>query len=334
MNFNTAWLTTNRTCNNRCNWCYAKNSLDSKTIMNLEQAKSLVDELKKRMVKRIILIGGEPTVYPYFTTLVKYIHNHDIRVSVATNGRKFSDLSFAQEVLNSGINGIDISLKAISEEEYFKNTGSYGLNEMISGYENLIKLGFSPSVSYVIVDDNHEKFDDLVSFIIKNKFTNFSFQFVKPVLKINQQEKLLDLRRMGNFVEYIYNSLNSTKINYTIEVSFPLCLIDKKILNMLIKENRIVNCCHVPRGTGINFDENFKIIPCNHFNEFPFSDSPIDLNKQNSIEKVMNSKSVNTFRYKARCYPTLKCQKCNLWEQCGGGCFTRWLTLDPNDYIK
>lgn len=334
MDFSTAWLTTNRTCNNNCSWCYARNSLQSKTIMDLDNAQKLVDNLKKRNIKRIILIGGEPTIYPYFIDLIKYIRKENIRVSIATNGRKFSDISFASKVLDAGINGIDISLKAITEENYKRDTGSYGLKEMLDGYNNLKKLNFKPSMSYVIVDDNHNKFDDLVSFLLENNITDCSIQFVKPVLELDKTEKLLDLRDMGNFVEYIYNKLSYTNINYTIEVSFPLCLINKTILRKLSNENRIINCCHVPRGSGINFDENFKIIPCNHFVNFPFSESPIDFSDDESIDKIMSSKIVSDFREKSRCYPASKCQTCNLWSQCGGGCFTRWLTLDPNDYIK
>ena len=334
MNFSTAWLTTNRTCNNRCKWCYAKNTLNSKNIMDIDKAKLLVDALKERGVKRIILIGGEPTVYPHFIDLVKYIHQSDLGVSIATNGRKFSDLSFSKAVIDAGINGIDISLKAISEEEYFQNTNSYGLEELLKGYRNLKNLNFKPSVSYVIVDDDYEKFDRLVSFIEKHNLSPFSFQFVKPVLELNSSNEILDIKKMGNFVELMYNRLSKTNINYCIEISFPLCLINPTVLEKLTEENRIINCCHVPRGSGINFDENFKIIPCNHFAEFPFSETPISFSDKNSIEKIMESDITKVFRKKARCYPASKCETCNLWEQCGGGCFTRWLTLEPNDYIK
>ena len=136
------------------------------------------------------------------------------------------------------------------------------------------------------------------------------------------------------FVGQIYKKLCNTSINYCIEISFPLCLVEPSILDKLSKENRIVNCCHVPRGSGINFDENFRIIPCNHFADYPFSDTPVDPLKPSSIEEILSADIVKRFRHLARSYPALKCQSCNLWEQCGGGCFTRWLSLDPNDYIK
>ena len=290
--------------------------------------------LIEKGVKRIILIGGEPTIYPQFIELVKYIREKNIRVSIATNGRKFKDFVFARETLKAGISGIDFSIKGITESEYYANTGAHGLNEMLQGYANLTMLGFEPSVSYVIVDDDKTHFDELLKFIINNEFKRVVFQFVKPVLKIGANDTIMDLNKMGTFVEYMYKQLTRTNINYTIEISFPLCLIKRSILECLIKEDRIINCCHVPAGSGINFDENFKIIPCNHFGEFPFSDDSVDIKNKNSIEEIMQSDIVKEFRFKTRCYPTEKCQKCNLWNLCGGGCFTRWLTLDPNDYIR
>ena len=334
MDFSTAWLTTNRTCNNRCKWSYAQNTLNSTTIMHLEEAKAIVNALVNRNVKRIILIGGEPTIYPNFIELVKYIRSKNIRVSMATNGRRFFDLNFAKEVLNSGVNNIDISLKGLTEEEYFQNTSSYGLSEMLQGYKNLKLLGFNPSVSYVFVNDDCENLDNLVYFIESNSISQVSFQFVKPVLGMHTSETQFDLNRMGNFVGKIYSRLSQTSINYCIELSFPVCLIDRTVLENLSRENRIINCCHVPRGSGINFDENFKIIPCNHFAEYPFSEIPVNPYQDSSIEEIMSSDIVKRFRHLARSYPTIKCQTCNLWDQCGGGCFTHWLSLDPNDYIK
>ena len=334
MNFTTAWLTTNRSCNNNCSWCYAQKTLNNGIIMDINKAKMLVDSLYERNVKKIILIGGEPTIYPHFIELIKYIRNLGIKVAVASNGRKFSNLSFSKEVIASGVNNIDISLKAISEDDYFKSTNSYGLEEMLKGYQNLKHLGFTPTASYVITDDDYEKFNMLVNFLETNNISPVSFQFVKPVLELNPSNKIMDIKKMGNFIEPMYNILSKSKLNYCIEISFPLCLINSSTLEKLINENKIINCCHVPKGSGIIFDENFKILPCNHFAEFPFSEKSISFPVKNSIEEVMASDIVKVFRKKTRYYPAKKCVSCNLWDQCGGGCFTRWLSLDPDDYIK
>lgn len=334
MKFSTAWLTTNRTCNNNCLWCYAKKTLRKTQIMDFEKAKIAIDELIKKGIHRIVLIGGEPTIYPHFIDLIRYINSKNIIVSIATNGRKFKDINFANEVLNAGANRIDISLKAITEKEYMENTGTYGLLEMLQGYNNLKKLGFSPTMSYVIVSDSRVKFDNLLSFLEKENISQISLQFVKPTLSLNETESILDLKKMGKFVSYIYNKMKLTKIQYSIEISFPLCLIEEEVLKYLIEEDKIFNCCHVPRGSGINLDEDFKVIPCNHFGEFPFSDIPVDFTNPSSLEELYKSPIVKHFRSTTRCYPSVKCSVCNLWEQCGGGCFTYWLCMNPNDYIK
>lgn len=68
---NGAWLTTNRSCNNRCEWCYAQNAIGNE--MDIDDAKKCVDVLKELKVKHIVLIGGEPTIYSHLIELLKYI---------------------------------------------------------------------------------------------------------------------------------------------------------------------------------------------------------------------------------------------------------------------
>ena len=66
----TAWFTTNKSCNNRCSWCYARETKFSNAFMDLGNACKLVDELYKNNVKNIVLIGGEPSIYKYLIPLI------------------------------------------------------------------------------------------------------------------------------------------------------------------------------------------------------------------------------------------------------------------------
>ena len=332
--FKTAWLTTNRNCNNNCSWCYAKNTLLSKAKMDFEQAKMAVDELKTRGLKKVVLIGGEPTIYPYFCDLIEYIHKQGLRVAVASNGRKFADMEFAKKVQEAGIDHVDVSIKAITEEEYYESTHAHGLSEMLKGYQNLRALGVGVSASYVVVDDNKNKFDDFVEFLKRENFKSVLIQFVKPALSLDKQDDIMKIDKMGKFVSYIYEKMEASPINYTIEVSFPICLIDDFVWEKLVADHRVSNCCHVPKGTGINLDEAFRVIPCNHFAEFPFSDIPVDFSNPDSLDELYESDQVKRFRELARSYPAQKCVTCERWKICGGGCFTRWLCENPEEYIK
>lgn len=336
MNFKTAWLTVTRSCNCRCDWCYAKKTLGRKTFMDFDKAILAIDELKKRDVKKIVLIGGEPTIYNRFLDLVNYIHKSSINCTIATNGIKFRNLDFAKATIDAGVDNINISLKATSEKEYKELTGNGTLSDVLLGYMNLRNLGFNPIFSYVIVNNDNREFEKLINLLKENNICKIGFQFVKPVLDIKGSEAIMNLKDMANFTKYIYEYMKekSPEIRYSLEISFPLCLIDEKILSNLITEKKITTCCHVQRGNGIVFDTDFKILPCNHFAEFPFSDNPLDFSKELSIENLWESEEVKKFRNKARCYPSIRCKSCNYWNICGGGCFTRWLFINPNDYIN
>lgn len=85
-----------------------------------------------------MLIGGEPTLYSNLVKLIKYIKSKEIKVCIATNGRRLSNFEFAKEIVEAGVDSINISLKGVSENEYLESTKSYGLEEAIKG--NITKL--------------------------------------------------------------------------------------------------------------------------------------------------------------------------------------------------
>lgn len=334
MEIKSAWLTTNRSCNLRCKWCYAQNTLKPRVFMDFEKALKAVKVLRTYGTKKIVLIGGEPTIYDHFFELIECIRKNDINCTVATNGVAFKDLTFAKRTVESGVNNINISIKATTEEEYENSTGISCLKQVMKGYNNLKMIGFNPIVSYVIVNDNKEEFNQLIDLLKANNVNKIGLQFVKPVLELKQNNNIMDVRSMARFVEYIYEKMKESNMEYSVEVSFPLCLIKENILSNLISENKITTCCHIQKGNGIVFDTDFKVLPCNHFAEYPFSEIPIDFSKENSIENLWSSEEVKYFRQKARCYPSLKCRECKNWNICGGGCFTRWLFINPKDYIN
>lgn len=331
----TAWLTTNRTCNNSCTWCYAHENLSCSDKMNLEDAIKAVDQLSKMGVERIVLIGGESTIYPYFFELLEYIKKKRIKVNLPTNGRKFKDPEFAEMVKKIGINGVDLSFKGYDRESYKKNTCVDGFDEAIEGYKQMKKYGINPWASYVITNDSKEEFNKFFDMIVANDISRVKFLFVKPELNLEKQEDVMPVDKMGAFVDYIYEKFKDTDIIYNLEISFPICLIKEETWEKLVKEQRVSSCCGITKGRTLIFNEKFKILPCNHFSNFAFSDKPIDLdNIDKEIEMLYNSDIYKMFVEKALSYPTLKCQGCSKWNICGGGCFTRWLVTDPNTYIK
>ncbi|MBO5372969.1 MAG: radical SAM protein [Lachnospiraceae bacterium] len=324
----TAWLTTNRSCNNQCTWCYAQNALPAN--MPYDKAKEVIDALAELQVKKIILIGGEPTIYGDFIHLIQYISQKKIKVGLTTNGLKFADMKFVEATSGAGLTSANISIKGTTPEEYINTTGNNGFEKMLRGYHNLKKKGISITCSYVITKDDTDEITRLLEFLKKESIKDIVFQFIKPVVS-EKSQKIMEFQEMGNMVKYIYECFEKEDIRYLLELSFPFCYIDRKCLQNLIEANRIVSGCHVFSGSGIVFDANMRVLPCNHFTDFPFQGKA-----QNKLEiiELWKSKEVSEFRQKVCSYPSVKCKACKLWNMCGGGCFTRWLYLNPENEIR
>ena len=128
--------------------------------------------------------------------------------------------------------------------------------------------------------------------------------------------------------------MKSTKTNYCLEISFPLCSVDEKILQKMIDENRIITCCHISTGKGLIFDTDLKILPCNHFAEFPYSDEKIGRLSVSEISEFLDSDICIKLRKTAGSYPSKLCIDCDKWSICGGGCFTRWFYQEPDKIIR
>ena len=75
--FNLAWLVLTYACNNRCRWCYASSNnsylAKSKTFRE-ERQDGTLDLLKDIGIRKITLIGGEPSIYPNLDLLIEKIY--------------------------------------------------------------------------------------------------------------------------------------------------------------------------------------------------------------------------------------------------------------------
>lgn len=300
--------------------------------MKLSDIKEYVKELKKMNINKIILIGGEPTIYENIHDVIRYISNKGICVSMASNGRMFNDNNFSKKIVTAGLKNCNISIKGSNEKEYIENTNSSGFNEMVEGYHNLKKLGINVSTSYVLCNNDYTKFDEFLEKFIYNKLDNIVFQLYKPSVEQNNNNyKEPTIFEIARLIEYVFIKMCKTNIEFSFEMSIPLCCLDENILNKMIEMKCIFTCCHISKGSGIIFDSNFNILPCNHFVNHPLNNKKID---SKNIYDFWNSDIPKMFREKVRTYPNEICQKCNKWKICGGGCFLRWLSNDSHKYIN
>ena len=164
-------------CNFKCGYClpngYQVDKSDNRKFLNLEEIKRLAKVFSKLGVSKIRLTGGEPTVRKDFFEIIKILKNDAgiQRVVITTNGYHLNEK--AKMLVDSGINGINISIDSL-ERNIFKNvTGHDRLPEILQGIKILQQLNFENiKINAVLlngINASEKDFDLWGEFIKENK---------------------------------------------------------------------------------------------------------------------------------------------------------------------
>ena len=191
-------------CNFKCGYClpngYQKDKSDNRTFLSLEEVQRLAKGLSELGVSKIRLTGGEPTVRKDFFDIVKILkQNSGIKKTViTTNGYKLDQL--AEQIIESGLDGINISIDSLDKNKFHQITGHDRLNEILRGIEKLQKLNFKNiKINAVLLKGLNNSDKDF------NEWANF--------LKSNEVDfRYIELMQTGDNLDYFKKYHVSSKI--------------------------------------------------------------------------------------------------------------------------
>lgn len=329
----TAWLTITRGCQLRCEWCYAQDTGFATRMSDdiLERSLAMIRGLD---VKTICLIGGEPTTDSRFLGLVKRLSRDGYHVSVISNGLRFAEASFVDEMRDAGVGNVIVSLKGESDEGYMRNAKSGAYQKVIQGLHNLRdrNLGhFKYDLSVTLCGTMKTGVNALFETIIGSGVKYVTFDTERPIIIDNEveYEGFSPRETVTMLVEMhpLMQTLSQYGIDYRVYITHPFCLFPDGYIATLIEEGRLMSGCQMLRGSGIIIDETGKILPCNHFcksglstiDECPTGDDYIALR---------NRPDVADFYRRMAAFPKRDCQTCAHWNECGAGCRIQWFKYD------
>ena len=191
-------------CNFKCGYClpngYQKDKSDNRTFLSLEEVQRLAKGLSELGVSKIRLTGGEPTVRKDFFDIVKILkQNSGIKKTViTTNGYKLDQL--AEQIIESGLDGINISIDSLDKNKFHQITGHDRLDEILRGIEKLQKLNFKNiKINAVLLKGLNNSDKDF------NEWANF--------LKSNDVDfRYIELMQTGDNLDYFKKYHVSSKV--------------------------------------------------------------------------------------------------------------------------
>jgi radical SAM protein with 4Fe4S-binding SPASM domain len=327
--FKACWLTTNRTCNLRCKWCYATTTgFKKEDDLSWEDAKRAVAFCVNCRIRSIVLIGGEPTIYPYIHELIRLIKKSGMRCGVVSNGLVLADIETARKFIDDGVTTFSLSMKANNSTSYADVTGFDSFSLFLKAVSNLKTLGCRFSVSQVLTKENIPTFSSGIASARKAGATHFSFGFCYnfncdgkgDFIANNNPYELADL-----FAKY-YPEISSALAgcHYALAQGLPLCVWQPSIINKLVATHHINSICQLQKGNGILFDSRLNAIPCNAMFNLKYGQLGKDFTDLESYCLYLKSPYVSALFSQLRGIPDKACLKCKKSSQCGGGCVTNW----------
>ena len=164
-------------CNFKCGYClpngYQIDKSDNRKFLQLEEIKRLAKVFSKLGVCKIRLTGGEPTVRKDFFDIIKILKNEAgiKKVVITTNGYHLDKK--AKMFVDSGLNGINISIDSLDRNTFKKVTGHDRLPEILKGIKNLQDLYFENiKINAVLlngINSSDKDFETWAEFIKANK---------------------------------------------------------------------------------------------------------------------------------------------------------------------
>ncbi len=76
----------NSVCNFRCVYCYAFENGRRRNELSKEQFRDVITQAKELGARKIIVLGGEPMLYPDILEMIRFIREIDMDVELFTNG--------------------------------------------------------------------------------------------------------------------------------------------------------------------------------------------------------------------------------------------------------
>lgn len=315
----------NTKCNNSCIWCYGK----ANQMLNLEMSDQIFDAtlslLKQANCKRLIFLGGEPTLHSKLSDFVHKSAMAGFDLTIVSNGSHYSDGFLADiEDVKEKIT-LNVSIEGATAETHDKITKKKGsFNKLLNGIKSAKKRKFNIAAILTLCSVNMHELEDVINLLENMQFDAMLINFANPPLNVFCDNSIY--LTVNKFSEQIAISVKNIaySMDITVGPSLPLCQLSPMFKEMINeKKIHLNNGCQLLFGKAITIDPIGNILLCNHLTEVTTG----------NINDIANIKEFQLFltnldihaRKELQKYPLKKCNKCKESTTCFGGCPLLWL---------
>jgi len=279
---NLGYIQLNRTCNQKCLFC---SNPENGSVLDYKQAKFYIDDFVNKNYQGVIFTGGEPTLNPILSEVIKYAEQKGLEVRIITNGQKTADFEFLKNLIDNGLDLMHVSVQSFDPkiQDYLsQNQGSF--KNIIKTLVNARRLNLPVNINMVINSFNAKSLDKNIQFFLVKfpEINHFVFNNLDPEMNRVEQNKFV-VPKLADFRASL-----------------------KKAFEYLLKFGKSFRAERVP------------LCYMAEFGEFSTETRKIVKNEERSILFLDNRE--NPYRIQKNFYykKALACEQCSLKEICAG----------------
>jgi radical SAM protein with 4Fe4S-binding SPASM domain len=292
-------------CNNDCPHCYNAR-LRSYPELSTDDWKNIIDRLWDLSIPHLIFTGGEPTLRNDLPELIAYAESKGQITGLNTNGRKLSDPSYVGQLVEAGLDHIQITVESHNPAIHDKMVNLKGAwQQTITGVRNALNSSLFVMTNTTMLKHNQDSMGETLDFLAelgvptiglnaliysgrgKDVGTGLSEEELKPLISLAQEKIHLTGQKLIWYTPTLYCYLNPLEMNLGIKGCTAA----------------LYNMCVEPDG---------GVIPCQSY--------------YNQLGNILNDSWKSIWEHdlalelRERHYVPEDCNTCSLLEECGAGC--------------
>lgn len=156
-------------CNNDCAHCY---NARPRNYPELDSAswKKIIDKVWDLRIPHLVFTGGEPTLRQDLVELVAYAQGKGMITGLNTNARRLSDLAYVTELVNAGLDHVQITVEAASAQihnEMVRSTSAW--DQTVQGLRNAVNSRLYLMTNTTLLRNNADTLPEILSFLSEER---------------------------------------------------------------------------------------------------------------------------------------------------------------------
>jgi radical SAM protein with 4Fe4S-binding SPASM domain len=292
-------------CNNDCSHCYNARPR-SYPELTTKQWKRALDRLWELAIPHIVFTGGEPTLRDDLPELIAHAEQNGQITGLNTNGRRLSDAGYLKQLVDSGLDHIQITLESHDPEIHDLMVRTKGAwRQTVAGLQNALDTPLFVMTNTTMLLDNSTSMSDTLDFLGELGVPTIGLNAliysgrglsVGTGLSEHELQPLLELAH-DRTAKYNQRLIWYTPTQY--------CNFDPMQLELGVKgcTAALYNMCIEPDG---------EVLPCQSYYQ------SLGNIVADPWEKIWNHDLAVSLRERQKL--PAKCNGCALLPECGGGC--------------